>query len=311
MDNVAFYIVAFLFFPGILFTAVVGLVFQWVDRKVSARVQWRKGPPFLQPFYDVMKLLGKELIVPRISSKTGFLLAPLIGFVGIALVSMILWLTNLNPAKTFVGDLIVIFYLLALPSLAIVLGGTSSGNPFSAIGASREMKLTLGYELPFIISVLVVAFKLHTLSLGNIILIQQEGGFVIANISVILAFLVAIICTVAKLGLPPFDMAEADTELMEGAILEYSGVALALIKLTQAMSFFVLTIFLSLIFLGGLPFTGLHILWSILKILAIAVVFILIKNTNPRLRIDTAMRFFWGPMTLIAILAMILAYFGY
>jgi len=311
MDNVGFYIAAFLIFPGILFTAVGGLVFQWVDRKVSARIQWRKGPPFFQPFYDVIKLLGKELIVPRISSQTGFLLAPLMGFVGVALVSTILWLANLDPTKSFVGDLIVVFYLLMLPSLAIVLGGTSSGNPFSAIGASREMKLILGYELPFIISVLVVAFKLHTLSLGNIILIQQDGGLVIGNISVILAFLIAIVCATAKLGLPPFDMAEADTELMEGAILEYSGAALCLVKLTQAMSFFVMPVFLSLVFLGGLPFTGLHILWSILKILAIAVVFILIKNTNPRLRIDTAMKFFWGPMTLFAILAMILAYMGY
>lgn len=311
MDSVGFYIITFLFFPGILFTAVVGLVFQWVDRKVSARLQWRTGPPFFQPFYDIIKLFGKELIVPRISSQTGFLLAPLIGFAGVALVSTILWLTNLDPTRTFVGDLIVVFYLLILPSLAIVWGGTSSGNPFSAIGASREMKLILGYELPFIISVLVVSFKLHTLSLGNIILIQQAEGLVIGNISVILAFLVALVCAPAKLGLPPFDMAEADTELMEGAILEYSGVALGLIKLTQAMSFFVLTVFLAIVFLGGLPLGGVHLLWSLLKVLALAVVFILIKNTNPRLRIDTAMKFFWGPMTLLAVFAMVLAYLGY
>jgi len=296
MDSVGFYIITFLFFPGILFTAVVGLVFQWVDRKVSARLQWRTGPPFFQPFYDIIKLLGKELIVPRISSQTGFLLAPLIGFAGVALVSTILWLTNLDPTRTFVGDLIVVFYLLILPSLAIVWGGISSGNPFSAIG---------------VISVLVVSFKLQTLSLGNIILIQQAEGLVIGNISVILAFLVALVCAPAKLGLPPFDMAEADTELMEGAILEYSGVALGLIKLTQAMSFFVLTVFLAIVFLGGLPLGGVHLLWSLLKVLALAVVFILIKNTNPRLRIDTAMKFFWGPMTLLAVFAMVLAYLGY
>ena len=290
---------------------MVGLVFQWVDRKVSARIQWRRGPPFFQPFYDVVKLFGKELIVPRISSQTGFLVAPLVGFVGVALVSTILWLTNLDPAKSFVGDLIVVFYLLVLPSLAIIWGGASSGNPFSAIGASREMKLLLGYELPFIISILVVPFKLHTLSLGNIILIQQQEGLVIGNISVILAFLIAIVCGPAKLGLPPFDMAEADTELMEGAILEYSGVALCIVKLTQSMSFFVLPVFLAIVFLGGLPLTGLHLLWSLLKVLGIAVVFILIKNTNPRLRIDTAMKFFWGPMTLLAVLAMVLACLGY
>ncbi|MFC1556527.1 respiratory chain complex I subunit 1 family protein [candidate division KSB1 bacterium] len=311
MENVGVYILAFIVFPGILFSSVAGLVLQWVDRKVSARIQWRKGPPFAQPFYDILKLMGKELLIPRVSSKTGFLLAPLSGFVGIALASTILWMTNINPAKSFVGDLIVVFYLLIIPSLAIIWGAASSGNPFSAIGASREMKLILGYELPLIIAVLVVAFKLRTLSLGDIILIQQEEGLVIGNISVILAFLVTIICSTAKLGLPPFDMAEADTELMEGVLLEYSGVALCMIKLTQAMSLFVLPVFLATVFLGGLQFYGWHIVWSIVKILGVTVLFILIKNTNPRLRIDTAVKFFWKPMTFIAVIAMILSYAGY
>ena len=311
MENIVYYTGAFLIFPGMLFAAVGGLVLQWVDRKVSARIQWRVGPPFLQPFYDVIKLFGKEIIIPRLSSRTGFLLAPLVGFVGIVLVSTILWLVNINPSKTFVGDLIVVFYLMVLPSLAIVWGGMSSGNPISIIGASREMKLILGYELPFTIAVLIVVFKLHTLSLGNIILLQQENGLVIGNVSVVLAFIISLICAVAKIGLPPFDVAEADTELMEGAVLEYSGAALAFIKLIQAVSLFVVSVFLATVFLGGLSFTGWHILWSLLKIVSIVVVFILIKNTNPRVRIDTAMRFFWGPMTLLAILAMVLAYLGY
>lgn len=311
MDNVGSLITAFLLFPGILFTAVGGLVLQWVDRKVSARIQWRVGPPFFQPFYDILKLFGKELMVPKVSKQTGFMLAPIVGFVGVGLVSTILWMANLDPSKTFIGDLIVVFYLLTLPSLAIVFGGISSGNPFAIVGASREMKLILAYELPFIIAILVVAFKLNTLSLGKMMLMQQEQGLVIGNLSVFLAFLVALVCAPAKLGLPPFDMAEADTELMEGAILEYSSVPLALVKLTQAMSFFVMAVFLAAVFLGGLPIDGLSLLWSILKLLLIVVIFILIKNTNPRVRIDSAMRFFWGPMTVIAIIAMLLAYKGY
>lgn len=311
MDNVGSLITAFLLFPGILFTAVGGLVLQWVDRKVSARIQWRVGPPFFQPFYDILKLFGKELMVPKVSKQTGFMLAPIVGFVGVGLVSTILWMANLDPSKTFIGDLIVVFYLLTLPSLAIVFGGISSGNPFAIVGASREMKLILAYELPFIIAILVVAFKLNTLSLGKMMLMQQEQGLVIGNLSVFLAFLVALVCAPAKLGLPPFDMAEADTELMEGAILEYSSVPLALVKLTQAMSFFVMAVFLAAVFLGGLPVDGLSLLWSILKLLFIVVIFILIKNTNPRVRIDSAMRFFWGPMTVIAIIAMLLAYKGY
>lgn len=311
MDTISSLIIQFLIFPGILFTAAGGLVLQWVDRKVSARIQWRVGPPFLQPFYDVVKLFGKELMMPEISRRTGFIIAPIIGFIGVALVSTILWKANFNPANTFIGDLIVVFYLLTLPSLACVFGGIASGNPFSIIGASREMKLILAYELPFIIAILVVAFKLETLSLGKMMLLQQENGLVINNLSVVLAFIVALVCAPAKLGLPPFDMAEADTELMEGAILEYSGIALAFVKLTQAMSFFVMAVFLAVVFLGGLPVQGIAILWSILKLLLIVVVFILIKNTNPRVRIDSAMRFFWGPLTVIAIIAMILSYKGF
>jgi len=311
MENIGYYTGAFLLFPGMLFTAIGGLLLQWVDRKVSARIQWRVGPPFLQPFYDIIKLFGKELMIPRLSSHTGFLLAPLIGFVGLSLVSTILWLVNFNPEQAFVGDVIVVFYLMVLPSLAIVWGGASSGNPISAIGASREMKLILGYELPLTIAIVVVLYKLHTISFGAIILIQQDQGLVIGNVSVILSFIIALICSTAKIGLPPFDIAEADTELMEGAVLEYSGAALAFVKLVQSMALFTVSVFLATVFLGGLSFSGWHIIWSLLKIVGIVVVFVLIKNTNPRVRIDTAMKFFWGPMTLLAIVAMLLAYWGY
>ena len=311
MENFGYWLIAFLVFPGLLFTMAGGFIFQWVDRKVSARLQWRAGPPLMQPLYDFIKLLGKELFVPMFSRKTGFLVAPVVGFVGITLVSTILWMINLNPGQTFIGDLIVILYLLVLPSLAIVFGGSASGNPFSAIGASREMKLILAYELPLIIAVLVVAFKLETFSLGEMVLIQQEQGLIIGNVSVILAFIVGLLAAPAKIGMPPFDVAEAETEIMEGAFIEYSGAALGLFKATQSMVFFVMTVFLSTIFLGGLSFDGIHALWAVLKLVGIAVVFILIKNTNPRLRIDTIIKFFWGPVTLIAVLAMVLAYFGY
>ena len=98
---------------------------------------------------------------------------------------------------------------------------------------------------------------------------------------------------------------------MEGALIEYSGAALGLYKATQSMLFFVITVFFATVFLGGLRFEGIHSLWAVLKLAGIAVVFILIKNTNPRVRIDSIVRFFWGPVTLIAAAAMILAYLGY
>ena len=93
----------FLIFPGLLFTAIVGLLTQWVDRKVSARVQWRVGPPWYQPFADILKLLGKEIVIPEGAKRTGFLLAPLAGLAAVGVVSTMLWLANISDAG-FVGD---------------------------------------------------------------------------------------------------------------------------------------------------------------------------------------------------------------
>ena len=138
----------FLLFPGLLFTAVAGLLTSWVDRKVTARVQMRVGPPLLQPFYDLRKYFVKETCVPEGGSVGLFLAAPLIGFAGVVLASMILWRALLDPAATFVGDLIVLVYLLMMPALGVVLGAFSSRNPLASIGGSREMQLMMAYELP-------------------------------------------------------------------------------------------------------------------------------------------------------------------
>ncbi|MFC1570100.1 NADH-quinone oxidoreductase subunit H, partial [bacterium] len=140
---------------GFIGTPLAGMLVSWVDRKVTARVQWRVGPPLLQPFWDFVKLLGKETIIPKGSAKTVFLLAPLLGLSAVALVSTILWRSILDPQTGFAGDLIVVLYFLMVPSLAVILGGFASRNPIASLGASREMKLMLGYELPFILACLV------------------------------------------------------------------------------------------------------------------------------------------------------------
>jgi NADH-quinone oxidoreductase subunit H len=137
----------FLVIPGFLFTAVVGLLASWIDRKVTARVQWRVGPPWYQPFVDIVKLLGKETILPTTASKKTFLMAPILGLVSITLVSTLIWIMDVNPTTGFVGDIIVILYLLAIPSIGVILGGFASGNPIASIGASREMKLLVTSQI--------------------------------------------------------------------------------------------------------------------------------------------------------------------
>lgn len=301
----------FLIFPGFLFTAVAGLLASWIDRKVTARVQWRVGPPWWQNFADFIKLLGKETIVPQGSSRATFLLAPIFGLAAVTIVSTLLWLTMINPAGTFIGDLIVVLYLLTIPAIAVIIGGFASRNPLASLGASREMKLILSYELPFILVCLVPVIQAGgTIRLGEIINYQINNGMVLGSLSGGLAFIVAILCMQAKLTLVPFDIPEAEQEIMAGPYIEYSGPTLAVFKLTRQMMLFVVPMFLVVLFLGGIIFSGWHILWGILKYVILLVIIVLIRNTNPRVRIDQAVKFFWGPMTLLAILAIIFALLG-
>lgn len=301
----------FLIFPGFLFTAVVGLFASWIDRKVTARVQWRVGPPWYQPFMDFLKLLGKETIIPKEGSALIFLLSPILGLAAITFTSVILWRGIFAPAEAFAGDLIVVLYLLVMPAIGVILGGFASKNPLASLGASREMKLMLAYELPFVLSMFVPVIISHgAVRLGGLLEFQKANGIFLTHPSAIIAFLTAIACMQAKLTLVPFDMPEAETEIMAGVYIEYSGIALAIYKLSRAMALFVLPLFLTVMFCGGIAFNGLHILWGVLKIAGLIAVTTLIRNTNPRVRIDQAVRFFWGPVTALAMIGALLAFLG-
>ena len=301
----------YIIFPGFLFTAVVGMLASWIDRKVTARVQWRVGPPLLQPLYDFIKLLGKEIIIPKGAAKLTFLFSPIIGMATIILVSTMLWLAIISPANTFTGDLIVILYLLVIPSIAVIIGGFASRNPLASLGASREMKLIMAYELPFILAIFIPVIKAgYTIKIGELLAFQMENGIFLAQPSGIIAFIVAILCMQAKLTLVPFDIPEAETEIMAGPYIEYSGAPLAVYKLTRMMMLFVVPMFLVVMFMGGIIFEGLHILWGILKYVLLLVIVVLMRNTNPRVRIDQALKFFWGPVTILAIIGVCLAFMG-
>ncbi len=301
----------YIIFPGFLFTAIVGMIASWIDRKVTARVQWRVGPPILQPLYDFIKLLGKEIIIPKGASRGTFLLSPVFGMSAIVIVSTMLWLVILSPENSFTGDLIVILYLLVIPSIAVIIGAFASKNPLASLGASREMKLILAYELPFILIVFIPVIKAgYTIKLGELLAFQAKNGVFLNHPSCIIAFIVAIMCMQAKLTLVPFDMPEAETEIMGGAYIEYSGAPLGIYKLTRMMMLFVVPMFLVIMYMGGIIFEGWHILWGILKYVLLLVIIVLIRNTSPRVRIDQAMRFFWRPMTILAVVGVCLAYLG-
>ena len=299
----------FLIFPGLLFTAIAGLLTSWVDRKVTALVQMRVGPPLLQPFYDIRKLFIKETCVPEGGAIGLFLLAPLLGLAAVTLASMILWRTLLDVEATFVGDLIVLIYLLVMPALSVMLGSFASRNPLASLGGSREVKLMIAYELPLVLAILVPVIQANSIRLGDLLLADAP----VLSVSGVLALLVCIACMQAKLTIVPFDMPEAETELSGGALIEYSGPPLAMFKLTRAMMLFTMPVLLVVLFFGGLvsgpgwlPALIGFLLWFVL-----VAVTIVIRNTTPRVRIDQAVRFFWGPVSLVAFLAAALAGLGW
>lgn len=296
----------YLIFPGFLFSACVGLIAAWVDRKVTARIQWRVGPPWYQNFVDIVKLLGKETIVPE-GAKLTFLLSPCLGLLSVVLVATILGKAIISPSESFIGDIIVVLYLLVIPAIALIVGASASRNPLASVGASREMKLVLGYELPFILSIIAVIVKsVGSIQIGSILNHQFNFGSHIASPSGVLAFIVAIFCMQAKLCFVPFDASEAEQEIMAGVLIEYSGLPLAIFKLTKAILLYAIPLFLVVLFLGK----DLSPVFITGKYIILLVIIILIKNTNPRLRIDQALKFFWGPVTLLATVAIILAIFG-
>lgn len=295
----------FFIFPGFLFSACAGLMACWLDRKVSARLQWRQGPPWHQSFTDIIKLLGKETIVPQ-GAKWTFLLAPYFGFLSLILSATILGKAIISPAESFAGDIIVILYLLMIPALCLIIGASSSRNPLASVGASREMKLILSYELPFILTIITIIIKSGgVIGLGRIINTQSFSSYFF-SFSGVLSFIVAIFCMQAKLGFTPFEISEAEQEIMGGVLIEYSGLPLAVFKLNKALLLYIMPLLLIVLFLGK----DLSPIFITLKFIGILVIIILIKNTNPRLRIDQALRFFWGPVTITALAAIGLALIG-
>jgi len=294
-------------------TVVLGMMLKWVDRKVTARVQYRVGPPWYQPMVDVLKLMGKETLMPISARGTGFLLAPVIAVAATAVAAALIWQALLRPQTAFLGDLIVVIYLLMIPAVMTIMGASASGNPHAAVGASREMKLLFSYELPLFLAIMVAVSRTGwTFQLGGIIESQHAASPVLYSISGVIALVVAILCMQAKLGLVPFDQAEAECEIMSGVYVEYSGPSLAMFLIDRAMLLALMPMLLIMVFWGGLNTAGW--LWGVPaflgKYLLLIVLVVLIRNTNPRLRIDQAVRFFWFRLAPLAVLAVVLALIG-
>lgn len=310
MIEVLDFLLAYFIFPGLLFASAFGLLFLGIDRKVTAHMQHRIGPPVWQEFLDFGKLLGKEDITPAAAQGVMFTLAPLLALGAVVAVMLLLPINSAQPALTSVADLIVIIYLLNIPAICIMLGGYSSACPFGAVGASRYAVQLFSYELIFIIAALTVAFKVGSLSLGGIVTYQAQNGWLAFKAP--LAAAAMLVAAQGKLLRVPFDIPEAESEIVHGPFTEYSGPKLGLMRLAHGIELFAVAGLITVLFFGGPvahTIAGVQIpgvVSFLIKTFAIVLLTTNIRNIAARLRIDQAMKFFWTIIALLAIVNLII-----
>lgn len=289
---------AFLVFPSGLFVMLYGLIYEWIDRKVVARLQNRIGPRLFQPLADVVKLLAKEEVVPQGVNHLLFNGLPIVALAGALTAALYVPLLGLTPAYSFRGDLIVTLYLLSLVTLCIGVAGATTRDLFSMIGATRTLTQVFSYEAPFLLALLGPAIAAGSWQI-NEINAYADGRWL--ALTQPLSFLVAIIGLMGKLELPPFDAPEAETEIVAGALTEYSGRGYALFRLGKVVELVIGLTLVAAFFLGGVT----NPLDFLLKTLVILFVMAALQALLTRFRIDQVVRW-WRYGALLALLQMLL-----
>ena len=308
-----------------IISIIAALLLDGTDRILHARMQRRHGPPLLQPFYDVLKLLGKENIVPRRAVRWIFMLAPWLACVLTLMIFLYIPMGRIPSALGTEGDIILILYLLGFSGVAMAMGGFASGSPIASIGAGREIQLMMSYELPLAMVASTVAwvawktkmpgdpFSLDTFTGLSIWSVVGEAGF----IGLICLALSLIMVVPGETGKGPMDIPEAKTEILDGFIIEYSGKNLALYKITFALRSTAMAAILTSIFfpfsLGGLVgLTGpllalIDFVGFWVKLAIVQLVFITVMRTMfGRLKIWQASQFYLVKVGMLAFAGMIL-----
>ena len=303
----------------------IALLFKGIDRILAARMQARIGPPLSQPFIDIKKLFLKENIVPKNAVKWLFNLMPIVALTASLAVLLYIPLFGFKPLLDGYGDAILVIYLFAIPSLAMVLGGFASSSRYATIGAQREMVTMLSYEFPLAISIIAIAwlissttacipaFSLGAISAISIWTLVGPFGF----LGLILLFLVMLFVMPGEVGAIPFDAPEAETEIGGGVLTEYSGRNLGLFYIsasvkTIAFAAFIVGLFLPWNISNALSLTGAvamitDVLFFLVKIFI--VVFIsstFIRVAVARFRITQIVKVYWGYASLVALVGLLL-----
>lgn len=295
-----------LIFPGLLFVSVFGLAAEFVDRKICARLQNRVGPPWFQTFADFIKLLGKEDVIPAEANPRMFSLAPLFAFTAAVTAFLYIPIWKTESLFSFNGDIIMVLYLLTIPTLAFFIGGWYSTSLFARIGSVRAVTQLFGYEVPLFMSVLAAALLADTWSMKEIVLFYTKHPlFCLFNLP---GFAVSLVALLGKLEKTPFDIPEAETEVVAGIFTEYSGRLLALLRLAMNIemvagsALFVAVFFPFSLTLG--PALGFIIF--IAEVLAIVALLSLLRTVMARVRIDQMINFCWKYMVPVALAQLLL-----
>ena len=307
------YKILFLLVPVLVSVAMI----VWLDRRVWAFVQKRQGPNVVGPFgllqsvADALKYIFKEIIIPSSSNKVIFILAPIVTMT-LALIS---WAVIPFSATQVLADINVgILYLFAVSSLGvygIIMGGWASNSKYPFLGAIRSAAQMVSYEVSIGVIIINVLLCVGSLNLNDIVLAQQDLWFVIPLFPM---FVIFFISALAETNRPPFDLPEAEAELVAGYQTEYSGMMYAMFWLGEYANILLMCAMGSILFLGGwlspidiYPFTLVPgAMWLILKILLLFILFALVKATVPRYRYDQLMRLGWKVFLPLSLLWVIL-----
>ncbi len=297
-------LILMLIFPGGLFLMNIGLLYEWADRKLVARFQSRVGPRWFQPVADTIKLLAKEEIIPHGVHKIMFLGLPIIALTGALTAALYVPLFGFKAPFSFEGDLVVVLYLLSMMTLCIGLAGANTLSRFTIIGATRALTQMFSYEAPFLLALLGPAIAAGTWNIGQI------NSYASSTIWLILAqpigFIVALVGLMGKLELPPFDAPEAETEIVAGALTEYSGRGLALFRIGKNVELVVGLTLVVIFYLGGIG----NPLEFVLKSAILFLVVTALQSMFARLRIDQTVGLWWRLGALMALLQLLAIIFG-
>lgn len=318
-------LVQLLIFPGLLFCVVFGVIMAGIDRKLVARMQRRVGPPILQPWYDFVKCCAKETIIPRYAKKAIFIGAPYLGLACLIVIALFIPVGSFGSAFTAGADLVVILYLLTIAGVTLIIGASSTGSPYASVGLSREMVAMISYELPFVLVLLAVGRVAGadsglgcTFSLGTIAAYQVANGPLIAHWALIPAAIAMLLVIPCEVGSHPFDIAEAETEICEGALAEYSGHPLGVFRLSHYVKMYIMTALFCAMFLGGIT-VGLAgtvgVVVDVLIFLVLCGVVSFICMTLPhavcaRLRVEQVFKFYWTVVAGLAALSLVMVWAG-